>query len=547
MSNIKSVKWTLTFSLSLFFLLIATIFAISVYSGAEEKGIKADDKKRADIISIDTLKIFGDLERPPVPFFHDQHTEALRKTNKDCKTCHLIEKDKSRISNRFKRFEDADKDRIIDSYHTNCINCHKEMTAAGEKTGPVVCGKCHVKNPSILSSRQPLYMMDNRQPLYMMDKSLHFRHIETHEKKCEVCHHEYDKKKKKLFYEKGKENSCRYCHEEEKIENRIAMKDASHISCIVCHQKNLDKKRETGPIECSGCHEQEKMSKIKKVTEVPRLKRNQPDAVLIKIAKKDMSDERKTKCRMNFVPFDHKVHEVANDRCIVCHHKNLKSCSECHTQAGVKEGEGVNLEQAMHTEGSKASCIGCHEMKKREKECVGCHIKSLKDEKIFCSKCHIKSVGTKRNRRRASLQRDDEKLAMAMLKKRISVAKYNAKEIPEKVIIKQLVDKYDSVEFPHRKVVLTLIDYISKSGLAKYFHTDSATVCQGCHHNGPISKNPPLCGSCHASSKPFENNNLFRPGIVGAYHIQCMGCHKEMDIDKPAGCTECHKEKEKIE
>ena len=48
---------------------------------------------RADIISIDSMKVFGKLERPPVTFFHQKHTAALEKSGKDCTACHLAAKD----------------------------------------------------------------------------------------------------------------------------------------------------------------------------------------------------------------------------------------------------------------------------------------------------------------------------------------------------------------------------------------------------------------------------------------------------------------------
>ena len=37
--------------------------------------------------------------------------------------------------------------------------------------------------------------------------------------------------------------------------------------------------------------------------------------------------------------------------------------------------------------------------------------------------------------------------------------------------------------------------------------------------------------------------NWNKPGLMGAYHLQCMGCHKEMGMEKPVSCTDCHKEK----
>jgi DnaJ-class molecular chaperone len=91
--------------------------------------------------------------------------------------------------------------------------------------------------------------------------------------------------------------------------------------------------------------------------------------------------------------------------------------------------------------------------------------------------------------------------------------------------------------------VLSLVNGVKDSKLAGYFHREAGTVCQGCHHHSPAAKKPPACASCHG--KPFDDRSLFKPGLMAAYHIQCMECHKQMRIEKPIAthCTGCHKEK----
>jgi hypothetical protein len=50
-----------------------------------------------------------------------------------------------------------------------------------------------------------------------------------------------------------------------------------------------------------------------------------------------------------------------------------------------------------------------------------------------------------------------------------------------------------------------------------------------------------LCGSCHvAGSADLE---LMKPALQGAYHQQCLGCHKSMELQKPEDCSGCHAEK----
>jgi hypothetical protein len=111
------------------------------------------------------------------------------------------------------------------------------------------------------------------------------------------------------------------------------------------------------------------------------------------------------------------------------------------------------------------------------------------------------------------------------------------------VEIKALSKQYEPAKLPHRKIVQTLVKNLKDSKLAGSFHRDLGTVCQGCHHNSPLSKKPPACASCHG--QPFDGRNLFKPGLQAAYHLQCMECHKDMGTEKPVAtnCTGCHKEK----
>ena len=179
---------------------------------------------RADILVIDGLKSFGHLERPAVYFYHDKHTEALAKDNKDCSACHL--KDKEGQSLKFKRLEDKDKNTAMAVYHDNCIACHKETSQAGKVSGPTTCGQCHVEDAAPVINRQSI----------ALDKSLHYRHVKAMDKKCEQCHHAYNEQTKKLYYDKGQEGACLYCHKENTEENRISIRLASHEACIGCHQ-----------------------------------------------------------------------------------------------------------------------------------------------------------------------------------------------------------------------------------------------------------------------------------------------------------------------
>jgi len=512
--------------------ILVTVTIISIYGiGAHgvEKLKNDSDTTRVDILIIESMKAFGKLERPAVVFFHDKHTDALEKKNKDCTTCHLKEKD--RLSPKFMRLEDAERQTVMDIFHANCMACHNETKAAKEKSGPVVCGECHKKTITVISARQPMGF----------DKSLHFRHSKAQEKKCEVCHHEYNKATKKLIYTKGKEGTCRYCHEEVTEENRISMRLASHLGCIDCHRRILEKDKNAGPINCSGCHDPKEQKLIEKVQTVPRMERKQPDIVFIKKGKKGEKEDKDI--RMNLVPFNHKAHEEYNDTCRVCHHEDLNACNSCHTLKGTKEGKQVRLEQAMHDLGSDHSCLSCHSIEQEDKNCAGCHRfieKSRKQESEMCSVCHMEALPKSTAE---GIKPDEKMLAAMLLESRKAVTyTFDSEEVPEKVVIKELADKYQPAEFPHRKIVQTLVKNITDNKLANYFHREEGTVCQGCHHNSPATKKPPRCGSCHG--KPFDEKNLFKPGLMASYHIQCMECHTNMKLEKPVStdCTSCHKE-----
>jgi hypothetical protein len=498
-------------------------------------GVKTEPRdapeNRADIIFIDSINVFGKLERPPVPFLHQKHTEALAKKNKDCSVCHLSEKE--RMSIKYKRLADTQRQEVMDLYHTNCIGCHKETAAANEKSGPVECGGCHREPTDVVSSWQPIGM----------DKSLHFRHSKAMDKKCEKCHHEYNENTKKLFYAKGKEVTCRYCHREMKEENRISMRAASHTACIDCHRKVIAKNDSAGPFTCNGCHSPGQQALIERVKDVPRMERGQPDYLIVKTSGTDVK-EANPLTRMNHVPFNHRAHEQYNDTCRVCHHKALDDCARCHSLEGSKDGDNVTLQQAMHRLKVNQSCVGCHENKLSDKNCAGCHTsfeRKRQQGTTSCANCHMlpKSQIT------SEMQAEEKKMIAAMtLERRQAVTNtYDSGEIPETVVIKTMADKYEPVRLPHRKIVNTLFNKIKDNKLTNYFHHEKGTICQGCHHNSPAAAKPPSCASCHG--KPFNEKDPFKPGLKGAYHRQCMECHKAMDIVIPVStnCTACHPKK----
>ena len=499
-----------------FAVLVITLFSftLTIVANAEREKpystAKAENK--ADLISIDTLESFGPLERKPVPFFHDAHTDALDKMNKDCTVCHLGEEISGRevLSTKFKRLNDENKEQVMDAYHNNCIACHEELYNIGNQSGPTeLCGECHRERPEVISAIQPV----------SFDKFLHSYHIEINGEDCSTCHHD-----------NRKEGSCRDCHKKNGSNKLISMKTASHLSCIGCHQEI------SGPAKCSSCHDIDEQEKIDRSGDTPRLTVGQPDAVHLGTA----TQNKYTK--FNPVPFDHKAHEQYQDSCRICHHMGIESCSQtCHTKTGSEKGNMIRAEQAMHQLDSQQSCLGCHEINKKQKECIGCHGLMAIDSSgnsSTCLKCHMEQpkTGTEENITSESMA------AMLLESRKIASGTFDDQEIPETVTINKLSSQYSPVEFPHRQIINALVKDIEDNKLAGYFHSEKGTICQACHHNSPVSKTPPNCSSCHG--KPFDERNPLRPGLKAAYHQQCMDCHDSMGIDKPEStdCIGCHKE-----
>ncbi len=232
------------------------------------------------------------------------------------------------------------------------------------------------------------------------------------------------------------------------------------------------------------------------------------------------------------VPFNHKSHEPRAKFCNTCHHHSLEKCSNCHTVPGdAKKGGGVSFERAFHKPGAAQACVGCHQSAKADKKCAGCH-QWMNGEmpKSSCTVCH----------RGPSEGRIGEVPPMPLT--------WDKEKVPEKVQIKGMEKEFKPAELPHQKILNKLVTISNESSLARSFHAvKDHTLCAGCHHHGePNAANKlPACSVCH--NRPFDPKALGRPGLMGAYHRQCIGCHTAMK-HKPAAleCVKCHAAKEGV-
>ena len=61
--------------------------------------------------------------------------------------------------------------------------------------------------------------------------------------------------------------------------------------------------------------------------------------------------------------------------------------------------------------------------------------------------------------------------------------------------------------------------------------------CTRCHHSSTGKYNYPSCSECHTTT--FDPQNLERPTLAQAYHLLCIGCHRDSRVG-PTDCTGCH-------
>ncbi|WP_297671064.1 cytochrome c3 family protein [uncultured Desulfovibrio sp.] len=254
--------------------------------------------------------------------------------------------------------------------------------------------------------------------------------------------------------------------------------------------------------------------------------------------------------------FNHLNHEKAVEQCETCHHTgDPVACSTCHTVEGKAEGKFVTLERAMHAVNIRkrskgntpTSCVSCHEQQTRERrECAGCHnIVTPRHDAAWCATCHNAASITPQQLQAGidgTLSAEqNEALAADTVQAQKPNRLLTPMDGPYKVSIGSLADKYLPSNFTHRRHVSSLMERIRGDKLAAAFHNRPEILCATCHHRSPLSATPPKCGSCH--TKEIDRKHPDRPNLKAAYHLQCMGCHKGMNVGRPkdTDCTTCHK------
>ena len=140
------------------------------------------------------------------------------------------------------------------------------------------------------------------------------------------------------------------------------------------------------------------------------------------------------------------------------------------------------------------------------------------NQNLTCSSCHSCTIPTKENPcikpcPRESMIRVDQK----------------PEEGPRIIVIDKLrdTDIYAPVKFSH---------------LAHAEMSDMTGGCRTCHHYNPPG-NVIGCSDCHEVSR--NRTDISKPDLKGAYHQQCMTCHRSWS--GKTDCIECHAAKEKAD
>jgi len=104
----------------------------------------------------------------------------------------------------------------------------------------------------------------------------------------------------------------------------------------------------------------------------------------------------------------------------------------------------------------------------------------------------------------------------------VTCPRFTPERGPEVVLMDQLSAQYVPVIFAHKLHAQM---------------TEMTGGCSLCHHFNPSHKILP-CRECHGAA---SSQDLAKPGLKGAYHRQCLNCHREWSHETE--CAICHAKK----
>jgi len=135
--------------------------------------------------------------------------------------------------------------------------------------------------------------------------------------------------------------------------------------------------------------------------------------------------------------------------------------------------------------------------------------KAHSTQKLNCKTCHNCEYPTK-----------DEPCLIYCPREGIISVHHTPDECPEIIVFDEMSRRFGAVVFSHK------------------LHAQMAEMsdgCQGCHHyntTGPVL----ACKKCHEQGRRREN--IRRVDLKGAYHRQCMSCHRQWS--HTTDCYSCH-------
>ncbi|MFC1592227.1 cytochrome c3 family protein, partial [Thermodesulfobacteriota bacterium] len=361
--------------------------------------------------------------------------------------------------------------------------------------------------------------MEIEWPGVIFDYYIHDKHDKALEQKCELCHYISPALEKKIAGE-GREPACLDWLMEVEPGRSLTVEEEAHPRCINCHLERKAEKKDTGPLACKECH----TGTVRPVDDMAQIARPECDQ------KERMLIQLEEGARMKGAAFDHAAHQARTQGCQDCHHDTLQACGKCHGPQGTEDGGFVSLAEAYHEPASGWSCVGCHEQEKGKPDCAGCHhLMQSGLVESACSTCHS-----------GTLDSLDGERVLADPKTLLP------EDVKDEMEIALLEEEYGPSKLTHLAIASKLTEISNNSKLAAYFHTDAMTVCIGCHHFGPVEKSTtvPQCVACHTARKEPQRQT---PTLLGAYHQQCLGCHRQMggtEEKMPQDCEGCHEEKE---
>jgi hypothetical protein len=115
-------------------------------------GISSSVLAQSEVIVLDNRNEFVPKQRPPVVFPHETHMML----DVECLDCHhdydnnknildenILSEENEALVRCVRCHNKESKYDLRDAFHLMCMSCHRKARKTGQKSGPVLCAKCH--------------------------------------------------------------------------------------------------------------------------------------------------------------------------------------------------------------------------------------------------------------------------------------------------------------------------------------------------------------------------------------------------------------------